>query len=130
MNPGSDKDFIVWFSDPRMGVNGVLIDMLFGVGGTTAGNFLLDLLAGPILCNIGPFSVDASNYLLLNESRDERGRLQPRQPGDGRLRRQPRSRPAGRGPAPAPEPGVRSRPDLPDTGLGASRDHAADTTER
>ncbi|MEY2570710.1 MAG: hypothetical protein QOE63_1060, partial [Acidimicrobiaceae bacterium] len=63
----NDKDFIVWFSDPRMGVDGILVRMLFGVGGTTAGNFLINLLAGPILCNIGPFSVDAGQFLALNE---------------------------------------------------------------
>ena len=59
---GDDEDFVIWVgTDPRMSFGGLLfraLDLITFGGFTTALDFVLDLLVGPIVCNIDFFSVD------------------------------------------------------------------------
>ena len=60
----SPQDVALWIgTDPRMSLDGVLLRLL-SIVGTTVGDFLLDIIAGPIICNV--FDVPAGNYQLLN----------------------------------------------------------------
>lgn len=60
----SPQDVAIWIgTDPRMSLDGVLLRLL-SIVGTTVGDFLLDIVAGPIIC--GVFDVPASNYQAIN----------------------------------------------------------------
>ncbi|MBA2280243.1 MAG: hypothetical protein H0W25_03275 [Acidimicrobiia bacterium] len=69
---GDDEDFVMWIgTDPRMSFGGILyrlLDAVFFGGFSTVLDLIVDVVAGPILCNIDAFSIDADKFQGINNS--------------------------------------------------------------
>jgi hypothetical protein len=80
---GSDptEDFLIWpGTDPRMSIDGILLELLFGGStGTAVVDALLDIAAGPVFCN-AIFDTSASRFQGISTGTSD---LEQYNPGNG-----------------------------------------------